>query len=40
MGRGAFDDIPQDVEWAIGNGSVYPLQARPVTGLGLYLTGR
>ena len=28
-----YNNTPQDIEWAISEGSVYILQTRPVTGL-------
>jgi phosphohistidine swiveling domain-containing protein len=31
-----FDGAPQDIEWAIADGKVWVLQARPITTLGTY----
>jgi rifampicin phosphotransferase len=28
-----YDDLPQDIEWAISDGTLYLLQSRPITGV-------
>src|SRR5262249_7287397 len=31
--QSAYDDLPQDIEWAYAGGKFYVLQARPITGV-------
>jgi rifampicin phosphotransferase len=33
--QGVYDELPQDIEWAIARGRLYLLQSRPVTGVDL-----
>lgn len=33
--QSAYDELPQDIEWAIARGRLYLLQSRPVTGVDL-----